>query len=92
MQLKIQNNQSQAAAALLQPIQPFSAMWAHSNHNRNIISNTTSLNQYASLASELNNRNEQDDEMDRIERSVEYCERRNQHEVSCPISTTKLPL
>ena len=74
----------------MQPIQPFSAMWTHSNHNRNAISNTTSINAYAGLASQSNNINEPDDEMDQIERSVEYCERRNQHEVNCSIFT-KLP-
>ena len=44
----------------MKPIQPFSAMWAHANHNRNTISNTTSMNPYAGLASQFNNINGED--------------------------------
>jgi hypothetical protein len=89
----LQKNLSQAAAALLKPIQPFSAMWAQANQHR--VSNTGSLNPYAALGTQFNNinddkdqpnfrRDEPDDladEIDQIQRSVEHCERRNQHEV-----------
>jgi len=73
----------------LKPMQPFSAMWAANRV-------TNPVNPYAALGNQFTNnineekdqhsfrRDEPDDladEIEHINRAVEHCERRNQHEV-----------
>jgi len=92
----IQKNLSQAAAALLQnqkvgPIQPFS-MWANRVNPSAVVNPYAALSN--SFTNNINDDKTNDntyrkveepddlaDELDQIQRAVEHCERRNQHEV-----------